>query len=127
MPHHLLRHLLLLTVIADFCSPMGRAQGQRNAKDPDVGQNEANENTVEAPIPIMRFERIGVEDGLPSSEVGAIAQDSAGFLWIGTGLGLARYDGYEFRVYKPDRKNSRSSISDAYVTALYDDGNYLWV
>ena len=40
----------------------------------------------------------GVEDGLPGSTVKAIAQDSAGFLWVETDGGLCRFDG---RVFKP--------------------------
>ena len=39
----------------------------------------------------------GVEDGLPGSTVTAIAQDSAGFLWVDTDRGLSRFDGRNFR------------------------------
>ena len=38
----------------------------------------------------------GVEDGLPGSTVNAIAQDSAGFLWVETDGGLCRFDGRNF-------------------------------
>ncbi len=40
-----------------------------------------------------------VEDGLPSSLVYETHQDQAGFLWICTDKGLARFDGYQFQVY----------------------------
>src|SRR6187455_1799949 len=40
-----------------------------------------------------RLRSIGVADGLPSSTVAALALDRAGYLWIGTRDGLARYDG----------------------------------
>jgi hypothetical protein len=33
---------------------------------------------------------------LPDSDVYSIAQDSAGFVWVGTAGGLARFDGYHF-------------------------------
>ncbi len=39
----------------------------------------------------------GVEDGLPGSTVTAIAQDSAGFLWVETDGGVCRFDGKTFR------------------------------
>ena len=38
----------------------------------------------------------GLNDGLPSSEVLAIAQDADGFLWLGTDGGLVRFDGSRF-------------------------------
>ncbi len=75
----------------------------------------------------IRFERIGVEDGLSQSSVNAILQDSQGFLWFGTEDGLNRYDGYSFKVYRPDLEN-RASISDRWVTALAEDEEgFLWV
>ncbi len=43
-----------------------------------------------------RFESIGGQ-AIPRSVVPAIAQDLAGFLWVATGDGLVRYDGYAFR------------------------------
>ncbi len=39
---------------------------------------------------------ISAKDGLPSPEILALTQDSRGFVWIGTSLGLARYDGISF-------------------------------
>lgn len=42
----------------------------------------------------------GVAEGLPSSRVEAIAQDRAGYLWLATGDGLARFDGLGFRVWR---------------------------
>lgn len=42
--------------------------------------------------------RWGERDGLPQSQVNALARDPAGFLWVGTqNGGLARFDGAEFR------------------------------
>ena len=39
----------------------------------------------------------GVEDGLPGSTVKAIAQDSAGYLWVDTDGGPCKFDGRNFR------------------------------
>lgn len=39
---------------------------------------------------------IGAKDGLPSSEILALYQDSKGFIWIGTSGGVSRYDGNSF-------------------------------
>jgi ligand-binding sensor domain-containing protein/signal transduction histidine kinase len=38
----------------------------------------------------------GHKDGLPSTTVYAIAQTADGFLWMGTGDGLIRFDGFQF-------------------------------
>ncbi len=56
-----------------------------------------------------------------------VFQDSLGFLWIGTEVGLYRYDGYRFRQYTIDLNDS-SAISDLWVTDIDEDhrGN-LWI
>lgn len=40
-----------------------------------------------------------VENGLPQESVWAITQTRDGYLWIGTGGGLARFDGVRFKVF----------------------------
>lgn len=37
-------------------------------------------------------------DGLPSTRIGAIAQDGNGFLWLATSAGLTRFDGKRFEL-----------------------------
>lgn len=46
--------------------------------------------------------RFDQSNGLPVSEVTRLAQDTDGFLWIGTRSGLVRFDGNEMRVWAPD-------------------------
>lgn len=48
-----------------------------------------------------RFESVGV-GAIPRGVVAALAQDKAGFLWIASGDGLLRYDGYRFRAQERD-------------------------
>jgi ligand-binding sensor domain-containing protein len=38
-----------------------------------------------------------IQHGLPQISVLAIAQDRAGYLWVGTQSGLARFDGVRFQ------------------------------
>ena len=47
------------------------------------------------------FHRIhyDVNNGLPSSEIFDILEDSTGYLWFLTPYGVSRYDGYEFKNY----------------------------
>jgi len=41
----------------------------------------------------------GMENGLPQNTVQALAQTSDGFLWIGTEVGLVRFDGNGFQLF----------------------------
>lgn len=58
-------------------------------------------------FPAMAVERsvrvYDERDGLTVSETCELAQDSRGFLWIGTIGGLTRFDGSEMRAWAPDR------------------------
>jgi signal transduction histidine kinase/ligand-binding sensor domain-containing protein/DNA-binding response OmpR family regulator len=47
----------------------------------------------------FRFEHLTVDQGLSHSDAMAVAQDRAGFIWVGTNRGLDRYDGYALRPY----------------------------
>jgi len=47
-------------------------------------------------LPLRHY---GVYEGLPHSNVSCVFQDSRGYLWIGTGDGLGRFDGYRFTTY----------------------------
>ena len=42
------------------------------------------------------------DEGLPQDAVGAVVQSGDGYLWAGTGFGLARFDGSRFRVFEAD-------------------------
>ena len=45
------------------------------------------------------FKHLEVRDGMPSNQINVIYKDSRGFMWFGTASGLARYDGYRFKVF----------------------------
>ena len=67
------------------------------------------------------------EGGLPKTTVTALAQDAAGFLWVGTQNGLARWDGYRAKLYQPSRADA-GALPDSYVLALHiDQSGRLWV
>jgi diguanylate cyclase (GGDEF)-like protein len=63
---------------------------------------------------------------LAESVVEAIAQDSTGFLWIGTQGGLARYDGYHFKNYLP-KPGDPSALPDGYIRSLRWAPSGLWI
>ena len=71
-----------------------------------------------------RFERFGIREGMSSEHIRSIAQDSAGFLWIGTRDALNRYDGHGFRVYR----TGEGGLPGREVLDLLVDGqDNLWV
>lgn len=65
------------------------------------------------------------QDGLPSNQIRAMAQDRDGYLWLGTGAGLVRFDGVTFIAWKG---KGAPSLQEAEVTALCAarDGS-LWI
>jgi len=75
----------------------------------------------------VRFNRILVEDGLPSAEVRHTLQDRNGFIWLATGAGLSRYDGYEFITYRHDPEDPTSLPQDLVWTVLETQDGVLWV
>lgn len=59
-----------------------------------------------------------VNDGLPSSEVYCSLQDSKGYMWFGTDRGVARFDGYKFKVF-----TTADGLSDNTVFNIYESEN----
>lgn len=73
------------------------------------------------------FQHLNREAGLPSPIVQALAQDSQGFLWVGTGSGISRWDGYRFRNYQY-AAGVAGSLPDNDVYAMYTDPRgRLWI
>jgi signal transduction histidine kinase/ligand-binding sensor domain-containing protein len=73
------------------------------------------------------FYRMDVNDGLSHNNVYSLYQDSFGYIWIGTGRGLHRYDGGVFKNYYHELGN-KFTIPSGYVRAITEDsfGN-LWI
>ena len=75
----------------------------------------------------MYFDHLSVSEGLSQNSVTAIAQDSRGFIWIGTKDGLNRFDGKEVKVYRHLPGDSRS-LGCNFVSALcVDERDRIWV
>ncbi len=73
-----------------------------------------------------RFESVGAGI-IPRDVVAAMAQDKAGLIWVATGDGLVRFDGYRFRAQERDTTDvSRRSLG--WIRALLParDGR-LWI
>ncbi|HSI11252.1 MAG TPA: two-component regulator propeller domain-containing protein, partial [Chthoniobacter sp.] len=63
------------------------------------------------------------EHGLPQNSVGAIVQTRDGYLWVGTGAGLARFDGVRFRTF-----GLQDGLRSVRISALVEDQEGgLWI
>jgi signal transduction histidine kinase/ligand-binding sensor domain-containing protein/DNA-binding response OmpR family regulator len=71
------------------------------------------------------FSTLSIKDGLPSNIISGITQDQHDFIWIGTGHGLTRYDGYHFRTFQ--KNESIQSIPSNETSCLLADGEFVWV
>lgn len=70
------------------------------------------------------FKRIDQSNGLSSNRITGIIKEKDGFVWIGTGNGLNRYDGKEFKIYNSNNSSLESNnISDI----LLDKKGRIWV
>ena len=73
------------------------------------------------------FRNISIEDGLSQATVESILQDSRGYMWFATNDGLNRYNGYNYKVYRKEKKSSEG-LSNNYVAKLLEDKyGYIWV
>ncbi len=71
---------------------------------------------------MYQFKEYNIEEGLSHPFVYTISEDQDGFIWIGTGEGLCRFDGFEFKVSEVD-----DSLTKGFVTSSYlDDNGILW-
>ena len=75
----------------------------------------------------LQFRQLTPDDGLSSSRVQSIVQDSRGFMWFGTTKGLNRYDGYDFAIYRHRADDSTSLAGNDALTIYEDREKALWV
>jgi ligand-binding sensor domain-containing protein/serine phosphatase RsbU (regulator of sigma subunit) len=69
-----------------------------------------------------RFKNYGIDSKIPNGFIYTLNQDNNGYLWIGTGNGLSKFDGFVFyNIEFPD------SLPDRYPTSsLKDNDGTLW-
>ncbi|NVJ61579.1 MAG: response regulator [Gammaproteobacteria bacterium] len=77
---------------------------------------------VFVPLQAVNLKSYTTNDGLLQNSGTAFVTDNDGFLWIGTELGISRFDGYEFQSY-PIKDRNFESVPFSSVNTLYLDGN----
>ena len=68
------------------------------------------------------FNNYGVKDGLAHSQVKDIAQDSNGYVWLGTKIGLSKFDGEIFTNFSKEDGLAENGVSAICV----DESGYIW-
>lgn len=106
---HSLRVFVLLPLIVSVFSLDGYGQTQSN-------------------IPLLAYNHtFTTENGLSENNVSCITKDREGFMWMGTGDGLNRFDGYTFVHYTHSDNDSSSISNNAIRNMLVDSKGRLWV
>jgi signal transduction histidine kinase/DNA-binding response OmpR family regulator/ligand-binding sensor domain-containing protein len=72
-------------------------------------------------------EQLDNTKGLSNSSVNTIFQDSENLIWIGTFDGLNRYDGNEFKIFRPELKNENSLSNQVIRKIGEDQSGLIWV
>ncbi len=78
--------------------------------------------------PPLDFRSFGYKDGLPRGVVNDFVQTDDGFIWLAIlKLGLVRFDGYHFKIFKPIIGDT-SSLPDDYIFQIVKSHrNGLWI
>lgn len=74
----------------------------------------------------MQFRHFAMADGLPSRQLRALVQDTAGFLWIGSDAGLARFDGIEFDIFRREAGVAGSIGGNRFDALMVDRAGRVW-
>ena len=74
-----------------------------------------------------KFEYLTTEQGLSSNRIICVLRDSKGFLWIGSEIGLERYDAYSIKAYRHDEQKPKSFGGGNVNCILEDNGKNLWI
>ncbi|MFN8207511.1 MAG: two-component regulator propeller domain-containing protein [Bacteroidales bacterium] len=83
--------------------------------------------SLSSQTPTLSIKYFSREDGIYSSFVNSVAQDSTGFIWIATRDGLYRYDGTIFTSYQSIQDDSTSIPGNAVNYLFVDAKGVLWI
>ena len=74
-----------------------------------------------------RFRVAGPAQGLPSTDIKALARDADGYLWIATADGLARHDGIDMRIWRHDPQDPAGLPGNNVQALVVDARNRVWI
>lgn len=77
------------------------------------------------PIEFYRHNIWTAEEALPMNTVISIAQTPDGYIWLGTEMGLARFDGIDFDVFS--HENTPALLNNLILSLEVDNEGTLWI
>lgn len=75
---------------------------------------------------VIRFQNLGVDDGLSMGTITSVQKDDQGYVWVATAEGLHRFDGKSFKIFK-HLEGSENSLADSYIRCIKTIGDYIYV
>ena len=99
------RKKIFISFFCLFCGLAGYAQTQRSA---------------------FTFKQFTFDNGTMSNVINCFLEDKDGYLWIGTGDGLKRFDGDEFTVLKHEKDNPTSLVHSEVLALCEDKKGRIW-
>ncbi|GLS27158.1 response regulator [Marinibactrum halimedae] len=97
-----------------------------NSKQAQAASIETNTRDFLTDRISLRFQRLSVEDGLPTQSLKDIVE-YRNDIWLASYSGVVRYDGYTLKTYSNEWNNPKS-LHNNLTTKLFVDGqNQLWV
>ena len=73
----------------------------------------------------LKYRNLSTEDGLPSNYIINMVQDPQGYIWLATGNGLCRHDGYSFDVFKHAKEGNNALLLNNRIRELHQNPNGL--
>ena len=64
------------------------------------------------------YRHFSVDDGLPSTEIYHVFQDSKGYIWLATNIGVSRYDGQKFVNFDKQDGLPENTVFEIYEDAI---------
>ncbi|PLX23392.1 MAG: hypothetical protein C0599_04600 [Salinivirgaceae bacterium] len=78
---------------------------------------------IKANAQLYNFQHLSVENGFPQANADDIIQDYNGFMWIGTQVGIVKYDGQKYEIY-----NEKDGLANHIVSNIYESSDKnLWI
>jgi signal transduction histidine kinase/ligand-binding sensor domain-containing protein/DNA-binding response OmpR family regulator len=74
-----------------------------------------------------KFMQLSIDDGLSNNQVKTIMKDSRGFMWFGTGRGLNRFDGTNFKIYTHDAFDPNTIPYNSIDFLVEDYDQLIWL
>ena len=76
--------------------------------------------------PLLKVKHYGAAEGLLSPGVNCLAQDHDGFIWIGSNMGLTRFDGIHFHTF-PVKVGNEGAFAMQPRRMAVDEQNRIWI